>query len=257
MPFRSVNGIRLRYETWGVGPTPLVLLHGLGSSADDWFLQLPAFAPHYLCVAVDLRGHGLSDKPVGNYAVGLFTSDVAELLRDLDLAPAHILGLSLGGMVAQQLALAHPQVVRSLVLINTLPGLWPPPRDIVRVGMRRLPPPWRQPDMAAAAARVSRKICFPTRPPSSSGRRPRHASRRTIRLPIAARSWRGALLAGLGAEADHLPHAHHRRGRRSCGTERISDPAAQCAAPRAVCPDSRRGSRLQYRPAGCRQHCGP
>jgi 3-oxoadipate enol-lactonase len=155
MPFCYVNGIHLRYETWGAGPAPLVLLHGLGSSADDWFLQLPAFAPHYLCVAVDLRGHGLSDKPEGRYSMGLFASDVADLLRDLDLAPAHILGLSLGGMVAQQLAIAHPEVVRSLILINTLPGLWPPSRQIVRVGVRRLSRPWRRPDMRQVAACIS------------------------------------------------------------------------------------------------------
>ena len=123
MPYRFVNGVRLRYETWGVGSAPLVLIHGLGSSADDWFLQLPALAPHYLCMAVDLRGHGLSGKPAGRYSVGLFAADVAGLIHALDLAPAHIVGLSLGGMVAQQLAVAHRQVVRSLTLMNTLPGL--------------------------------------------------------------------------------------------------------------------------------------
>jgi pimeloyl-ACP methyl ester carboxylesterase len=160
MPYQLVDGIRLRYETWGVGKTPLLLLHGLGSSADDWFLQLPAFAPHYLCVAVDLRGHGLSDKPAGRFSIGLFAADMVELIRSLDLAPAHVVGLSLGGMVAQQIAFAHPQVVRSLVLINTLPGLWPPPRQIVRVGMRRLSPPWRAPDMAEVAERVSADL-FP------------------------------------------------------------------------------------------------
>jgi len=155
MPYQFVNGIRLRYETWGVGSTPLVLIHGLGSSADDWFLQLPAFAPHYLCVAVDLRGHGLSDKPAGRYTVGLFAADVAALIHALELAPAHIVGLSLGGMVAQQLAVAHRQVVRSLALINTLPGLWPPPRQIVRMGLHRFTPPWRSPDMRVVAERVS------------------------------------------------------------------------------------------------------
>jgi 3-oxoadipate enol-lactonase len=160
VPVRFVNGINLRYETWGVGPEPLVLLHGLGSSADDWFLQLPAFATHYFCVAVDLRGHGLSDKPEGNYTVGLFASDVAGLIRDLELAPAHILGLSLGGMVAQQLALAYPQMTRSLVLVNTLPGLWPPPREIVSIGLRRLPLTWRRPDMAVAAERIAEDL-FP------------------------------------------------------------------------------------------------
>ena len=199
MPFRCVNGIRLRYETWGVGPVPLVLLHGLGSSADDWFLQLPAFAPHYLCVAVDLRGHGLSDKPAGNYAVELFASDVAELLRELDLASAHILGLSLGGMVALQLAIAHPQTVRSLVLVNTLPGLWPPARQIVRIGMRRLSTPWRQPDMAEVAARTAVDL-FPD--PAAEFFRAQAAARIAANDPAAyrratlavARFWPGSAL---------------------------------------------------------------
>lgn len=69
-----VNGIRIRYELWGEGETPLVLLHGPGSSADDWLLQLPAFAPHFKCVPLDLRGHGASDKPVGRYSIALFAA---------------------------------------------------------------------------------------------------------------------------------------------------------------------------------------
>lgn len=154
MPYREINGIRLRYEIWGVGETPLVLIHGLGSSADDWFLQLPAFAPHYRCIAVDLRGHGLSDKPAGAYSMPLFAADVVELLREISPGPAHVLGLSLGGMVAQQLAIVHPALVRSLVLLNTLPGFWPPTREIVRLGVRRLSAPWRRRTMAQQAARV-------------------------------------------------------------------------------------------------------
>jgi pimeloyl-ACP methyl ester carboxylesterase len=162
MPFCQVNGIRLRYETWGVGVAPLVLIHGLGSSADDWFLQLEAFAPHFRCVALDLRGHGLSGKPPGPYSVPLFASDVAALLRQLDAAPAHVLGLSLGGMVAQQLAIAHPQVVRRLVLLNTLPGVWPPPRRMLRQGVRRFSTPWRPRTMAEQARSVAEDL-FPDR----------------------------------------------------------------------------------------------
>ncbi len=160
MPYQEINGIRLRYETWGVGETPLLLLHGLGSSADDWFMQLPAFAPYFRCVAVDLRGHGLSDKPDGPYSVALFAADAAALLSALGAAPAHVLGLSLGGMVAQQLAIAYPHLVRSLVLINTLPGIWPPSWHIVRVGLRRLSAPWRRRSMAEQAARVAADL-FP------------------------------------------------------------------------------------------------
>ena len=197
MPYQFVNGIRLRYETWGVGSTPLVLIHGLGSSADDWFLQLPAFAPHYLCVAVDLRGHGLSDKPAGRYSVGLFAADVAALLRELDLAPAHILGLSLGGMVAQQLAIAHPQVVRSLVLLNTLPGVWPPPRQFVRMVLHRAIPPFledlrarrRMPDMTSFAERVAADL-FPD--PAAAFLRDLTAARIAVNDPAA---YRRAILA--------------------------------------------------------------
>jgi pimeloyl-ACP methyl ester carboxylesterase len=185
MPYRLVNGIRLRYETWGVGSAPLVLIHGLGSSGDDWFVQLPAFAPHYLCVAVDLRGHGLSEKPAGRYSIGVFAADVAALLRDLELAPAHILGLSLGGMVAQQLAIAQPQILRSLVLINTLPGLWPPPRQIVRMGLHRLTPPWRTPDMARVAARVAADL-FPD--PAAEFFRAQAAARFATNDPTAYRN---------------------------------------------------------------------
>jgi len=138
MPYQFVNGFLLRYEMWGEGQTPLVLLHGLGSSADDWLLQLPAFAPHYLCVPLDLRGHGSSDKPPGRYSVALFAADVAALLDRLKLGPAHILGLSLGGLVAQQLAMDHAAIVRSLVLINTFPGLWPPPVEVFNTLLREL-----------------------------------------------------------------------------------------------------------------------
>jgi 3-oxoadipate enol-lactonase len=240
MPFRYVNGIHLRYESWGVGSAPLVLLHGLGSSADDWFLQLPAFAPHYLCVAVDLRGHGLSDKPEGRYSVGLFASDVAELLRDLALTPAHILGLSLGGMVAQQVAIAQPAAVRSLVLINTLPGLWPPARQIVRVGVRRLSRPWRRPDMAQVAARIAADL-FPD--PASGFMRAQVEARMAANDPAAyrratlavARFWPGAALRRLtcpaliiAGEADRVvPSVYQARLRKALPHARfVAIPAA-------------------------------
>jgi 3-oxoadipate enol-lactonase len=160
MPYRTVNGIRLRYELWGEGETPLVLLHGLGSSADDWMLQLPAFAPHFLCVLPDLRGHGLSDKPDGRYSISLFADDVAKLLEELGLTPAHVLGLSLGGLVAQQLAIDRPAMVRSLVLINTFPGLWPPPLHVLGMLVRRRGSVLGSQSMAETAGRIAADL-FP------------------------------------------------------------------------------------------------
>ncbi|MBK9233848.1 MAG: alpha/beta fold hydrolase [Anaerolineae bacterium] len=137
MPTIVVNNVCLRYETWGDGP-PLVMLHGLGSCADDWVYQLPDLGRHFsLSAARPARACRLSDKPPGPYSMAQFAADVSGLLHTLDIGPAHVLGLSLGGMVAQQLALARPDLVRSLVLINTMPGPWPP-RDVLRTATRRL-----------------------------------------------------------------------------------------------------------------------
>lgn len=159
MPFAEVNGVKLRYETWGIGTTPVVFIHGLGSSADDWFMQFPALAAGYRCIALDLRGHGLSEKPRGTYSVQLFAADVVALLEALEAVPSHVVGLSLGGMVAQELGLAYPHVVRSLTLLNTLPGIWPPTREMVTVGLRRFRL-GAAPAMDGIAARVARSL-FP------------------------------------------------------------------------------------------------
>jgi 3-oxoadipate enol-lactonase len=112
------NTVDLAYGEAGQG-SPLVLLHGLGSSRNDWLLQLPVFIARYRTVAVDLRGHGGSPKPPGPYRLTQLAADVAQVLRRIDAYPAHVLGISLGGAVALQLALDFPDLVRSLVLVNT------------------------------------------------------------------------------------------------------------------------------------------
>jgi len=132
MPLIQVDQTRLYYESSGQGE-PLFFIHGLGSSIRDWENQLPYFAEHYRVVALDLRGHGKSDKPPGPYSSQLFANDIAELIRSLDIAPAHIVGLSLGGFIACQLAADHIGLVRSLVVVNSVPGL---PRDKFRDRLR-------------------------------------------------------------------------------------------------------------------------
>lgn len=112
------NTVELAYAEAGQGE-PLVLIHGLGGSRNDWELQWPALTPHFRAIAPDLRGHGLSPKPAGPYRIALFAADVAMLMRRIEARPAHVVGLSLGGAVAQQLALDAPEMVRSLVLVNT------------------------------------------------------------------------------------------------------------------------------------------
>jgi pimeloyl-ACP methyl ester carboxylesterase len=83
------------------------------------------FAQHYQVITFDVRGHGRSDKPRGPYSVPLFADDAAALIRALDIAPTHVVGISMGGMIALQLAVSAPELIRSLVVVNTGPELVP------------------------------------------------------------------------------------------------------------------------------------
>ena len=122
MPDLRMGNLDLHYDDRGAG-APLVLLHGLGSSAADWDLQVPAFAARYRLLLVDLRGHGRSPAGPALSTVEQMAEDVAALLARLGLPPAHVVGLSLGGCAALALAARHPQRVRSLVLVNTFARL--------------------------------------------------------------------------------------------------------------------------------------
>src|SRR5260370_28218070 len=95
-----------------------MLLHGLGSSSADWGFQVPVLAARHRVLVPDLRGHGRSSRPRGRLTVAAMARDVAALLTALAAPPAHVVGLSLGGCVAQALALDHPAHVRSLTLVN-------------------------------------------------------------------------------------------------------------------------------------------
>jgi pimeloyl-ACP methyl ester carboxylesterase len=122
VPFLRVQGgMSLHYEATGDGP-PLVFVHGLGSSARDWEKQLPAFRDRYRVVTFDVRGHGRSDKPPGPYGIPQFARDTAALIEHLGCAPAHVAGVSMGGMIALQLAADRPDLVRSLAVINSTPA---------------------------------------------------------------------------------------------------------------------------------------
>jgi len=122
MPKLKLDGVSLHYEMAGQGD-PILFIHGLGSSGRDWEMQVPFFAPNYRVVTVDMRGHGQSDKPRGPYSVRLFAEDTAHLIQALAIAPAHVVGISMGGMIAFQLALDHPELVRSLVIVNSGPEM--------------------------------------------------------------------------------------------------------------------------------------
>jgi 3-oxoadipate enol-lactonase len=102
----------------GQGP-PVVLIHGLGWDCSLWYPTFDLLAPHHRVIAADTRGHGESDKPDGPYTISGFAEDWAGLLDQLGVSGASVVGLSQGGMVAQVLALARPDLVASLVLVAT------------------------------------------------------------------------------------------------------------------------------------------
>ncbi|SDV01515.1 alpha/beta fold hydrolase [Pseudomonas mucidolens] len=120
MAYFEHEGCTLHYEEYGHG-VPLILIHGLGSSCQDWELQVPVLAKHYHLVVVDIRGHGRSDKPRERYSIEGFSADLLALIEHLRLEPAHVVGLSLGGMIAFQLAVDQPHLLRSLCIVNSAP----------------------------------------------------------------------------------------------------------------------------------------
>ena len=138
MPDIQIAGIRMHYQVEGQGE-PLLFIHGLGSSLRDWAAQRAHFAQSYQVISLDLRGHGGSAKPPGPYGMPLFAADSAALLDTLGVGPAHVVGISMGGMVAFQLALDAPRQVRSLTIVNSAPELLiRTPRERLKVWQRQL-----------------------------------------------------------------------------------------------------------------------
>ena len=122
MPFLNLSNLKLYYKITGNGQ-PLLLIHGLGSSSRDWEKQVPVFAKKYQVITLDLRGHGQTDKPSGPYSIGMFADDTVALIRELDIAPPHLVGISMGGMVAFDLAVRFPELLRSLTIVNSYPEM--------------------------------------------------------------------------------------------------------------------------------------
>lgn len=121
---RARNGeVELAYELLGDGP-PLLLIQGLGYGGRGWGPVLEPLAEHFTVIVFDNRGFGASDAPAGPYSVRELAEDARAVLdaAGFEGAPAHVVGASLGGMVAQELALAYPERVDRLVLACTTPG---------------------------------------------------------------------------------------------------------------------------------------
>jgi pimeloyl-ACP methyl ester carboxylesterase len=114
------DGVRLWYEMAGsAAGAPVVLIPGLGMAGATWQPVRERLAPRHPVIAIDPRGSGQSDAPAGPYTGELMACDVAAVLDAEGVTRAHVVGMSMGGMIAQEVALRMPERVRSLVLIST------------------------------------------------------------------------------------------------------------------------------------------
>ena len=101
---------------------PLLLLHGLGSSCQDWEYQIPEFSRHFRVLAPSLRGFGETEIPDGPHSVKTWADDVGAFIRYHELDTVHLMGFSMGGAVAFQLAVDQPELVSRLVIVNSQPS---------------------------------------------------------------------------------------------------------------------------------------
>ena len=125
MPTAIINGVKINYHLSGEGPA-IILLHGFTGSHQDWAFQIPVLSRKYRVVAMDHRGHGKSEAPSSpdDYSVTIFAQDVYGLLQHLGISKTCLMGHSMGGFMALELALEHPEMVTALVLVDTSSGEW-------------------------------------------------------------------------------------------------------------------------------------
>lgn len=116
-------GVNMHYEDRGEG-APLVFIHGWGGSSDAWDLQVLDLAASYRCITVDLRGHGDSDKPWGDYNYDLFVRDIDALISTLGLDKVTLVGWSMGGHIALKYAHEHPEKLARVVTTGSGPRFW-------------------------------------------------------------------------------------------------------------------------------------
>lgn len=121
--FVSSDAESIYYESTGQGEA-VIFCHGLGGNHANWFQQVPLFAQSYQCITWDQRGFGQSTNYGGEVSPALAVNDLKRLVDHLKLSSVHLISQSMGGWAAMGFALAYPQLVRSLVLGDTLAGIY-------------------------------------------------------------------------------------------------------------------------------------
>jgi pimeloyl-ACP methyl ester carboxylesterase len=174
----------MRYWRDGEGPV-LLLIHGMAGSSATWKAVLPGLAAHHTVIAPDLMGHGQSDKPATDYSLGNYAASLRDLLVALDIDRATVVGQSLGGGVALQMAYQHPERFERLVLVSS-GGLG---RDVSLI-LRLLTVPGGEYIMPLLFNGVARDV---------GNQVSRFVHRVGLRAPAAAENWR-AYVSLTGAE---------------------------------------------------------
>jgi len=121
----KANDISMNYEISGKGEN-LVLIHGAGDNLNMWYHQVPIFSKSYSVITYDVRGHGETESPKIEYTISLFTEDLYQFMKAIKVESAYFLGYSMGGRIALNLAIDHPEMVKVLILANSSVGLTSP-----------------------------------------------------------------------------------------------------------------------------------
>lgn len=119
MQMIQVNGASLNVVVDGNGPETIVFVHGLLMTHRLWDAQVETFKHQYRCIRFDFRGQGRSEVTAGGYDMDTLAADTAALIEQLDAGPCHLVGLSMGGFVGLRLGFRRPELLRSLVLMDT------------------------------------------------------------------------------------------------------------------------------------------
>jgi pimeloyl-ACP methyl ester carboxylesterase len=119
MPTLQINGASLYYEIHGHGPEVMLFSHGLLFSGKMFKNQVDYFKARYKCVVYDHRGQGRSEVTENGYGMDSVYEDAVALIRELNLGPCHMVGLSMGGFVAMRIAARNPELLKSLILLET------------------------------------------------------------------------------------------------------------------------------------------
>jgi pimeloyl-ACP methyl ester carboxylesterase len=190
---RAADGTKLYYERTGAG-APVLLVMGLGMNATGWWRTVPVLAEGLEVIAFDNRGAGRSDVPEGPYTADQMADDAIAVLDAAGIERAHVYGISLGGMIAQNIALRHPDRVDRLVLGATTPGGPEHTRsddDVLQlVGARGML-------TAELAAWASVPINYARRTRDESAQRIAEDIARRLRYPITGRGYGGQLAVAM------------------------------------------------------------